>query len=683
MKRLALLIIIGLFGTETLAQVELNKALQYERGSQQAILYEAVPQLRTADFEKIKALYTPKILPLSNEVFSNDTTWSYDEFRRDGEKAFVPQFYSQGYYKGNQTNFSMFDHGMIWNEELADWQQDYTQERWFNDGFNDSTKSYNFYNDSNTPSSGYMYIYTRNPPEGFETENYYFRLKNDGSWQPVSINQVGEVNTPDNYHYRTFNYSETSGDYYLSSELRGVETDSFRTSENKNLDENGITYHSYFYNKLDKQGRTLYSTYHAYDEETQGLMLIDSTNYYYTGETITAITFAKDWKKEWKIETYAQTFQSPANFNDSGFKVDSVYFYLASYIAENDTIVLGEIVSKYYYQYDDEGDLTELINYYRFTEELEISHKMEADYYTEGEYNISRKSYYNRDYYTGQLYRSSFSETGENAYGNKRITRTFNFAADGDTLNGSKDLFFTEERGLVMYSMAYFWDKNISDFALSNTSVYTEKEPIATTANISENGDDMRGIYATSALPGALTDGPLFIEMGDTLDFIISARNPDMSIPKVEVTNYPQTASYNPETRHFYWIVDELNPEPMTYTAIRGNQSTQTVVKFAHGEITVPLERENNMPGQVQLFQNYPNPFNPHTNIKFELNKPTAVHLAVYNILGQQVAELVNEVKNAGAYAVPFNAAKLSSGMYMYQLKAGSTVLMKKMLLVK
>src|SRR5690554_570568 len=263
MKRLAILIIIGMIGAETLAQVELNMAQQYKNSSQKAILYEAVPQLRIADFEKIQTLYKPKIMSASNVIFSNDTTWSYDELRRDGEKVYIPESYSQGYFNGNQANFSLYDHTMNWNEDLAEWQQTYSQESWFSDSFNDSSKSFYYSNGSTTPNSGYKHIYTKNPPEGFESEEYYFQMKSDGSWQPVSIDQVGESNSMDNYHYRTLNYSETLGDYYVSSEMRGVQTDSARISENKNLNEDGITYHSYFYNKLDKQGRTLYSTYHS------------------------------------------------------------------------------------------------------------------------------------------------------------------------------------------------------------------------------------------------------------------------------------------------------------------------------------------------------------------------------------------------------------------------------------
>ncbi len=683
MRHLALLIIIVMIGAETLAQAGLNKLQQYENSSQQTILFEAVPQLKMAKFEKMQTFLKPKLMSVSDLVFSNDTTWSYDEIRRDGEKVFVPEFYSQGYYKGNQTNFSTFNQSMTWNGASAEWQLDYTQERWFNDSFNDSSKSYYFYNGSPIPTSGDKYIYTKNPPEGFGSEEYYFQLGNDGNWEPISITQMGEMYSIDNYLYRMFTFSETLGDYYLSLVMSGALTDSSVISENKQLNEDGITYQSSFYKKLDKQGKAIYSVFYWYDMETKKLVPTDSTHFYYAGNTQTSVTFEKDWNDEWVIQTFSRTYQSPAIFSDSGLKADSIIGYNASYDTEADSVILGEILSKHYFQYNEEGDLTEHITYFRYAEDLVITYKMETDNFVEGEYNITRETSYNRDYTIEQLVRTSVSEIGENTYGNKSINRYFNFAFNGDTLIGSKDLMFTEEGGLVMYSMSYFWDKNISDFVLYNVSVYTEKIPIATTSIITEDGDDRRGIYATSALPGALTDGPLFIEMGDTLDFIISARNPDMSIPKVEVTNFPQTATYYPETRRFYWIVDDLNPEPMTYTAIRGTQSTQTVVKFAYGEIATPLERENSMPKQVQLNQNYPNPFNPSTNITYSIGSAGIVQLKVYNVMGQLVGTLVNELKQVGRHDVQWNAIDGASGVYYYRLEANNTVITKKMTLIK
>ena len=81
--------------------------------------------------------------------------------------------------------------------------------------------------------------------------------------------------------------------------------------------------------------------------------------------------------------------------------------------------------------------------------------------------------------------------------------------------------------------------------------------------------------------------------------------------------------------------------------------------------------------------QNYPNPFNPSTIISFNLPEQTNVELRIYDVLGNEVATLVNEVKPAGRYDAEWNASTLPSGVYIYQLRAGNNTEMRKMLLLK
>ena len=88
-------------------------------------------------------------------------------------------------------------------------------------------------------------------------------------------------------------------------------------------------------------------------------------------------------------------------------------------------------------------------------------------------------------------------------------------------------------------------------------------------------------------------------------------------------------------------------------------------------------------PVSFALDQNYPNPFNPSTEISFSLTKSQKVKLAVYNLLGKEVAMLVDGTRSAGHQTVKFDAANLASGVYFYKLQAGSSVLSKKMMLLK
>jgi hypothetical protein len=89
--------------------------------------------------------------------------------------------------------------------------------------------------------------------------------------------------------------------------------------------------------------------------------------------------------------------------------------------------------------------------------------------------------------------------------------------------------------------------------------------------------------------------------------------------------------------------------------------------------VLTSLEDKNTAPrtGHFQLFQNYPNPFNPVTTIRYTLPKSEFVTLKIYDILGREVAVLVNERQTAGSYSIRFDANQLSSGLYFYKITAG------------
>ena len=88
-------------------------------------------------------------------------------------------------------------------------------------------------------------------------------------------------------------------------------------------------------------------------------------------------------------------------------------------------------------------------------------------------------------------------------------------------------------------------------------------------------------------------------------------------------------------------------------------------------------------PSSYSLSQNYPNPFNPNTKIQYSVPQSSQVVIKVFDILGNEIATLVNEEKPAGNYEVEFNGATLPSGVYFYQLKAGNFVETKKMILIR
>jgi hypothetical protein len=118
------------------------------------------------------------------------------------------------------------------------------------------------------------------------------------------------------------------------------------------------------------------------------------------------------------------------------------------------------------------------------------------------------------------------------------------------------------------------------------------------------------------------------------------------------------------DTRILTWMNTGIDPEGTSGVGIHGG---------------------NGLPGHFALYQNYPNPFNPTTLIQYSLPVGTrhAVSLRVYDLLGREVAVLVDEQKVPGSYSVAFNARGFASGVYFYRLRAGGFVETRKLILLR
>lgn len=126
-----------------------------------------------------------------------------------------------------------------------------------------------------------------------------------------------------------------------------------------------------------------------------------------------------------------------------------------------------------------------------------------------------------------------------------------------------------------------------------------------------------------------------------------------------------------------------INSTP-TYSWLgRGNQSNTYQTMLWFDVWTVGVAENGVQPESYTLSQNYPNPFNPTTVISYSVPVKSEVTLKVFNLLGQEVATLVNGVQNMGAHQVNFNANNLTSGVYFYTIKAGSFTSTRKMMLIK
>ncbi len=167
--------------------------------------------------------------------------------------------------------------------------------------------------------------------------------------------------------------------------------------------------------------------------------------------------------------------------------------------------------------------------------------------------------------------------------------------------------------------------------------------------------------------------------------------------PSMDVTIignfYVQTSNIDPEFQQTGWWYDYFSGDsinvtnPSEYISMQpGEFHIYTTVKLPTPEpyIVDDVEKTNDVTAtNFNLEQNYPNPFNPSTSIRYSIPKTSLVTLKVYDVLGREVAALVNEEKPIGTYQVNLDASSLASGIYFYKIQAGSFISTKKMILLK
>jgi len=161
------------------------------------------------------------------------------------------------------------------------------------------------------------------------------------------------------------------------------------------------------------------------------------------------------------------------------------------------------------------------------------------------------------------------------------------------------------------------------------------------------------------------------------------SKSPDMSNPVSEYDNLSQMNKVvtSLDNGKYYWRVASVSTDGKSFVySNRGN--------FNVGGTTGITDETNIIPKNFEVFQNFPNPFNPSTTIKYGLPKAAFVNVKVFNMLGQEVKTLVNEQKNAGTFRVQWNGDnnlgnKVSSGIYIFRVSAGTNSSTMKMILLK
>jgi len=159
--------------------------------------------------------------------------------------------------------------------------------------------------------------------------------------------------------------------------------------------------------------------------------------------------------------------------------------------------------------------------------------------------------------------------------------------------------------------------------------------------------------------------------------FTVSAGGEQITFTKTQKTNGGQ---WN------FLVQAELNSSGIITISLSDDAAgivAADAFRIIYAGVPTSVKFDKNIPSDFILYQNYPNPFNPSTNISFYLPKTEHVNLTIYDVLGRKVVELVNGQLPAGEHNYDFNAAGLSSGIYIYRLSTGSLVESKKMMLLK
>ena len=249
-----------------------------------------------------------------------------------------------------------------------------------------------------------------------------------------------------------------------------------------------------------------------------------------------------------------------------------------------------------------------------------------------------------------------------------------------DTLVDGKTYF-----ALYDSSYSYYWDTTVVEFLWW---LREDNEGVLRVLDIHD--DNGNGIYNEALLGDSLevsyeTEYSSYLQGGaihivrDTMWYVIDN---DTLFTRLVFTMGGE--SFHTDKIGITMIWPEQN-EPIYLTGAIINGVTYGTL------VGIDDEQNGNQPAKFELLQNYPNPFNPTTTINYVIARSKAtrqshelsVRLTVYDILGREVATLVNRKQAPGKYSVQFDASKLSSGIYFYTLRAGEFTATKKMILMR
>jgi hypothetical protein len=274
------------------------------------------------------------------------------------------------------------------------------------------------------------------------------------------------------------------------------------------------------------------------------------------------------------------------------------------------------------------------------------------------------------------IYFSKSTDNGNNWTVPANITNDIDFHNNVYMINnGNNNLYIAYEKGISLESEIYLKYSSDGGDTWSVPKNITNNPGKSSNPCISIFSDNMYFIWS---------DNSHSIPANDSSDIFFKWSN-DFGLTWLDSVNVSENSGNSLRPRICY----EINgPLPAPWLDI-----TMFWYDYSPGISEIFARRSNHnlssvivTPDEINSFileQNFPNPFNPSTSIQYAVSNRQFVSLKVFDVLGKKVATLINEEKPAGSYEVEFQANRLSSGIYFYQLQAGSFTDAKKMILIR
>ena len=295
-----------------------------------------------------------------------------------------------------------------------------------------------------------------------------------------------------------------------------------------------------------------------------------------------------------------------------------------------------------------------------------------------------------RHIYPGHgVYRSSSSTFSGSLFDANEIPRQIRHNRNNENINGS---VFFRSNNITLYSSQGFADSLKNDFyryaALQPTMAWKDTTAPNTPENLVVNRDTEKEYVFELSWDKPQIDTQAKTSAAGHVDSLIK-----YAVYRVDTGSSPNTSEEMEQSYNLIAVTGETtytdiappSEESHWYfvTAVSRNNVESIPTTAVEGGLVVSNDIDSDIPNQFVLSQNYPNPFNPVTKIQFQLPESGFASLKVFDMLGREVATLMNRDITAGDHTVSFDASKLSSGIYIYRLIMGDVSLTKKMTLIK